>query len=53
MAAKYVLAGLSLLFLILAATRLGASGVRHPQVRTWFIVGAVFAAVSAWLFVRG
>ena len=49
MTAKYILAGLSLLFLILAVA--GRSGGRpRPQTRTWLIVGVIFGMVSAWLF---
>ena len=53
MAAKYVLAVVGAVFLatgILRACRLGAS---HPQARTWMLIGAIFGAVSVWLFTRG
>jgi hypothetical protein len=50
MGTKYVIAALSVLFLIMAAIRGAQRGARHPQVRTWFLVGVIFAAVSAWLF---
>ena len=53
MAAKYVLAVVGAVFLvmgILRATRLGAS---HPQARTWLLIAAIFGAVSLWLFSRG
>ncbi len=54
MAAKYILAALSVVFLVLgAAGALAACGRRRPQHRTWLLVGAIFAAVSAWLFLRG
>lgn len=50
MAAKYILATLACVFLIA-----GAIGhrrrERRPQSRTWLLIGAIFAAVSFWLFV--
>lgn len=46
MAAKYILAALAMLFLILGASR----GWRHPQGRTWLTVCAIFGIVSLWLF---
>ena len=49
MAAKYVLAVLSMLFLVLAAGRALAGGPKG-QVRTWLLIGVVFGAVSAYLF---
>lgn len=53
MNAKYILAALSVVFLILAATRLArGGGPLHPQTRTWLLVGVIFAVVSAWLFYR-
>jgi hypothetical protein len=53
-AAKYILAAASVIFLVLALTRVARShDARHPQTRTWLTVAAIFAAVSAWLFVRG
>lgn len=54
MAAKYILAVLSVLFLSLAFMRTAQGGGNaHSQSRTWFLVGAIFAVVSAWLFYRG
>ena len=51
MAAKYILAALSILFLTLAI--LGrASGRPRPQTRTWLMVGVIFGVVAAWLFVQ-
>ena len=51
MAAKYILAALSLLFLLLALT--GRAGGRpRPQTRTWLIVAVIFGVVAAWLFVQ-
>jgi len=46
MLARYILGALAVIFLILGASR----GWRHPQGRTWLTVGAIFAAVSLWLF---
>ena len=53
MAAKYILAVLSLAFLAAAAGKL----VRHDgrltaQSRTWLLVGGIFGTVSIWLFTR-
>jgi hypothetical protein len=54
MAAKYILAALSALFLVLAAWRLaGGTAASHPQARTWLIIGVIFALVSAWLLYQG
>ena len=51
MAAKYILGALAIAFLIAAIMRLSrGGGVFHPQTRTWLLVGVIFAAVSAWLF---
>lgn len=53
MAAKYILAALSAVFLVLAASRIARGGAAsHPQTRTWLLIGVIFAAVSAWLFYR-
>jgi hypothetical protein len=49
-AAKYILAGLAGLFLLMGLLRGGPS---HPQSRTWLIVGAIFGAVSVWLLFQG
>ena len=46
MPTRYILSALAILFLALGAAR----GWRHPQGRTWLTVGAIFAAVSLWLF---
>jgi hypothetical protein len=54
MAAKYILAALSALFLVLAAWRMmGGAAASHPQTRAWLLIGVSFALVSAWLFSRG
>jgi hypothetical protein len=53
-AAKYILAVLSTVFLILAIARSARSGsASHPQTRTWLIIGVIFGLVSAWLFYKG
>jgi hypothetical protein len=53
-AAKYILATLSVVFLVLGGVgTLVARGRPRPKHRTWLLVGAVFAAVSAWLFFKG
>jgi len=54
MSAKYILAVLSVVFIALAARRLGQGGGKLTgQARTWFIIGGIFGAVSLWLFSRG
>jgi uncharacterized membrane protein YoaK (UPF0700 family) len=51
MAAKYVLAALAIVFLVLAATRFARDGRRMtPASKSWLLVGAIFLAVSLWLF---
>ena len=51
MAAKYVVAVLALLFLVLGFVRLARDRGRiAPASRTWLLVGAIFALVSAWLW---
>jgi hypothetical protein len=53
-AAKYILAGLAVVFLALGASGvLIARGRLTPKHRAWLLVGAIFAAVSAWLFFQG
>jgi hypothetical protein len=52
MAAKYILAALAALFLILALLGL-ATGRPRPQTRTWLLAGGIFTLVSLWLFSRG
>ena len=51
MAAKYILAALACVFLV-AGTFRRLTGGSVPQSRTWLLVGAIFAAVSLWLFSR-
>ncbi len=50
MAAKYILAGLAVLFMVMGIVRGGPS---LPQSRTWLMIGVIFGAVSAWLFYQG
>ena len=49
MAAKFILAGLALAFLIAGAMRIAGPASR-AQGRTWLLIGAIFGIVSAWLF---
>ena len=51
MLAKYILAALACAFLLAGAYRRSTGGP-NPQARTWLLVGAIFAAVSLWLFAR-
>jgi xanthine dehydrogenase molybdopterin-binding subunit B len=54
MYAKHILAVLAVVFVVMAMRRLGpGGGGRREQARTWFLVGAIFGAVSLWLFSRG
>ena len=48
-AAKFILAGLALAFLMAGAVRLLGEASRE-QGRTWLLLGAIFGIVSAWLF---
>jgi hypothetical protein len=52
MLARYILAGLAVVFLAAAALRGAQGGWSHPQVKAWLLLGAIFAAVSAWLFAQ-
>jgi hypothetical protein len=52
-AAKYILAALAVAFLVMGTLRDRRAGISHLLARTWWLVGAVFATVSAWLFFRG
>jgi len=52
-AAKYILAGVAVVFLVAALMRLSrGGGIRHPQTKTWLLISAIFGIVSAWLFSR-
>jgi hypothetical protein len=49
--AKYILAVIAAAFLAAALTRLSrGGGISHPHTKTWLLIGAIFGAVSAWLF---
>ena len=52
MAAKFILAGLALAFLMAGAVRLMGPATR-TQGRTWLIIGMIFGVVSTWLFLQG
>jgi hypothetical protein len=49
-AAKFILGGLALVFLVIGAAR---RGVSNGQSRTWLLIGIIFGVVSAWLFYQG
>ena len=51
MLANYILAALAVVFLVAAAFG-RATGRPSGQSATWFLVGAIFALVSVFLFVR-
>lgn len=54
MAAKYILAALAVIFLVLAVSRITRGGhAAHPQIKTWLLIAVIFGAVSAWLFYQG
>jgi hypothetical protein len=51
MAAKYILAALSAVFLALAAFRIARDHAQiAPASRTWLTIGIIFALVSAYLW---
>lgn len=51
MLARFILAGLAAVFLGGVLVRVaGGQPLRHPQTKTWLIVGTIFAIVSLWLF---
>jgi hypothetical protein len=51
MAAKYILAALSVVFLILSILRIVRDGSRiTPASRTWLTIGIIFALVSGYLW---
>jgi hypothetical protein len=52
-AAKYILAVVGAVFLVLGLARSTRRGIAHPQTRTWLLVGVIFSLVSAWLFSQG
>jgi hypothetical protein len=51
--AKYILAALAIVFLILAFTRGGGHDQTNPRGRTWLLIAVLFGLVSAWLFYQG
>jgi hypothetical protein len=54
LSARGILAVLSAVFLTLALTRIAqGKSASHPAIRTWLIVGVIFGAVSAWLWLGG
>ena len=53
MAATYFFAVLAVAFLAAALMRVSrGGGISHPQTKIWLLVGAIFTAVSAWLWSR-
>lgn len=51
MAARFIFAALSCIFLAAALWRIARDGFKlAPSSRTWLLVSAIFAAVSAWLW---
>jgi hypothetical protein len=52
LAAKHLLAGASLIFLVLGCARAMRSGIAHPQARVWLLVAIIFGLVSGYLYVR-
>ena len=55
MAARYILGCLALVFLVLGILRSLRDGRVGPAARTWLLIGAIFAIVSAtlrWLIRR-
>ncbi len=54
MLTKYILGALAAVFLTLALVRVASGGIKaHPQARTWLLIGIIFGAVSAFLFLQG
>jgi uncharacterized membrane protein len=53
MAPRYILAVVGFVFLIAGIRSAARVGTSHPRSRTWLLVGAIMAAMSAWLFVSG
>ena len=49
---KLVFAVLGPLFLSLAGWRFLHAGALVPEARAWLIIGSVFSAVAAWLWLR-
>jgi hypothetical protein len=54
MAAKYILACLSVVFLVISTRRIVRDGGRvTPASRTWLTIGIIFALVSGYLWMTG
>jgi hypothetical protein len=54
MAAKYILAVLSIVFFILSTLRIVRDGAKiTPASRTWLTIGIIFALVSGYLWMSG
>jgi hypothetical protein len=52
-AAKYFLAVVAAIFLVMAVLRARRLAASHPQAPTWMLIGAILCIVSAWLLSRG
>jgi hypothetical protein len=53
MNARYILAGLAIVFFVLALGRITRGGpFGAARARTWLLVALIFGAVSLWLFFR-
>jgi hypothetical protein len=53
LAAKYILAAGVAILVVFSLVRRARDGRFTPQTRTWLMVAAIFAIVSAWLSLRG
>jgi hypothetical protein len=52
MPARYILASLAGVFLVLGGLRVAREGGRiDPAARTWLLIGVIFSGVSLWLWV--
>ena len=49
---KIVFSVVGPLFLLLAAWRTLRAGQLAPQARTWLLIGVIFSAVAAWLWLH-
>jgi hypothetical protein len=52
LAAKYILIVLAALFFLASIMSVAREGRLTLQSRTWLLVTLIFAAVSAWLWIR-
>ncbi len=50
--AKLIFAVLGPVFLALGMARWLGAGRMVPQAKTWLLVGGIFSAVAAWLWLR-